>query len=89
MSNGTTPPTPESTPNPTGEEISAAMTTVAAFLGTMPEGIAQVLSLAIGVAAKVEPAVYDVIAGAIQGTDLTPEASAAMTRLQNPDQYFS
>lgn len=81
----------------TGDIIGADIAIIEKFLepiiGPIPNPITQGILSGMKLLAVAEPAVYNAVAAAIQGTPLTPEQEVAkndaITRLQNPAGYFS
>jgi hypothetical protein len=75
-----------------GADIKAAEPIITAFLTTLAPGIAQGIGLGLKLLAVAEPAVYNAVAAAIQGTELTPDQTQAkddaIVRLNTPEQYF-
>lgn len=81
-----------STGDQIGADIAAAEPIVTAFISTLNPTIGAGVALGLKLLAVAEPAVYNSVVAALQGTDLTPEQEQAKTdaiaRLQNPDNYF-
>ena len=81
----------------TGQNIAADIAIVDQFLSPLISGfdpaIGAGLHLGLQLLSKAEPAVYNAVVAAIQGTDLTPDQvtarDEALVRLQNPGQYFA
>lgn len=75
-----------------GQDISAAEPIISSFIGTLNPAIGEGVHLGLKLLAVAEPAVYNALAAALQGTDLTDQQkadqSAAIGRLQNPASYF-
>jgi hypothetical protein len=85
-----------STGDTIGADIAAAAPIIAAIVGVAYAGnpvIVNGVTLAMNLLAKAEPAIYNAVAAAAQGTALTTEQkqqmSDAISRLQNPGQYFA
>ena len=80
-----------------GDDIGADIKIVSDFLtpilGAVPSPVTQGIMLGLRLLAVAEPAAYNAIEAAIQGTPLTPVQEAAKTvaisRLMNPEKYFA
>lgn len=74
-------------------DISAAEPIITSFIGTLNPAIGEGLHLGLKLLAAAEPAVYNAVAAALQGTPLTDQQqtdkAAAIQRLQNPASYFA
>lgn len=81
-----------STGDTIGADIKLAEPIIAGFISTLNPAIGAGVSLAMKLLAVAEPAVYNAVAAAIQGTPLsdtqTAERDAAIVRLQEPWTYF-
>lgn len=82
-----------STGDTIGADIAAAEPIISAFISSFNPAIGEGLHLGLKLLAVAEPPVYNAVVAALQGTPLTPEQTQAkndaITRLQNPAQYFS
>lgn len=82
-----------STGDEIGKDITAAEPIIAGFISTFNPAIGGGVALALKLLGVAEPAVYNAIAAALQGTALTSDQiaarDAAIVRLQNPGDYFA
>lgn len=82
-----------STGDTIGTDITLAKPIITAFVSSFNPAIGAGLGLALDLLGAAEPAVYNAISAAIQGTSLTPDQiqarDEAIQRLQNPETYFA
>ena len=76
-----------------GADITAAEPIIAGFVKSLNPAIGEGVDLGLKLLGAAEPAVYNAVAAAIQGTPLSDQQqadkAAAIQRLQDPNSYFA
>lgn len=76
-----------------GVDLAAVDAVIGPFIATLAPGIGTGVSLGLKLLAVAEPAAYNAVAAAIQGTPLSDQQiadkDAAIARLQNPRSYLN